>query len=115
MSIAEYQEKIKIWDEETFGVKKDHSPTVAIRVLEEVIELCQCHDIDIETMLKVIDQVYSKPVGEISQEVAGILVSLLNYSNHAGVNAEESLLKELVRIEIDKELIREKNKLKISV
>lgn len=113
-TLEENQREIERWDNDTFGSRTGHAPIVAVRVLEEAFELCQCYpEITPEIIDKVQSQVYNKTVGQKHQEVAGILVSLLNYCNHADINAQESLKNEITRIWKNQDKIREKNKLKI--
>jgi len=50
-----------------------------LRFSEEVIELGQAEGITREQYHALVDQVFDKPVGEVEQEIGGVLVTLGSY------------------------------------
>lgn len=94
------------WAEYTLGkdaVKDKHERSK--RVLEEAIELCQSSNLSVEECHALIDYVYSRPKNEnASQEIAGILVTVLVAAGSHDVLASDVLHNEIKRIH-DPEII----------
>lgn len=72
-----YQERLEEWllecfDESVINNKEERS----YRFLEESLELVQSSNMTKEEALKLVDYVYSRPKGEISQEVGGVMTTL---------------------------------------
>lgn len=87
------------WCAAAFG--KERSSSVkhrAVRLLEEVVEACQCADVEPAMMHKLIDYVYSRPVGTMAQELGGIGITVLALAAAAGLDADEQELIELRRV-----------------
>jgi hypothetical protein len=81
-------------DREVWRTKSERS----MRFLEESFELAQACDLPKEDAQKLLDYVYSRPVGERSQELAGTLVTALLLAEFHGINAAKSLEEELARV-----------------
>ena len=85
----------------------------AMRVLEEALELAQASGITPPEISVIFEHVWSRPAGEVAQEHAGVMVSLL-----ASCTANQILLEEVTATEIDRiwsvplEKILEKQKMK---
>ena len=65
------------WARRSFG--RDHVsniPTRALRHGEEAIEVMQAAAVPKETALKCVETVYSRPVGDLKQEIGGSLLTL---------------------------------------
>jgi hypothetical protein len=71
----------------------------AFRFLEEAIELAQAMGLTVEEVVKQADVVYSKAPGNLSQEIAGTVVTLLALSSSQNVSVSDVTLRELARIE----------------
>jgi len=69
-----------------------------LRFVEEAIELAQAVHLDAATLHRLVDYVYSRPVGEVSQEVAGCLVTLYAAAHSLGVDSDEVFEDEFKRI-----------------
>jgi hypothetical protein len=61
------------WGDKSF----DSLPERGARVGEEGIETMQACGVDRAKAHKIVDMVYDKPVGELRQEVAGVVFTLL--------------------------------------
>jgi hypothetical protein len=75
--VSLFQDRVMAWMRETFStdVCKDDRER-GFRFGEEAIELLQAGGLTREQTLKIVDYVYSRPVGEFKQEVGGTLVTL---------------------------------------
>ncbi len=112
------QDKIFDWCIRTVGeaVARDFKIR-AIRVLEEAIELAQAECVDKATVHAWVDHVYSRPVGEVHQEGAGVAVCLAAWGSAHGVDIDTLAEEELNRVDTPAmiEKIREKQKEKNAV
>ena len=65
------------WGTRSFGEVQMHSPgTRSLRVVEEAIELAQACNVPQETVELCVREVYSKPKGDVNQEVGGVLMTI---------------------------------------
>lgn len=105
-----FQSRVGNWVNETFGteVASDKKERI-IRFLEEATELAQSIGMPKDVVSKIVDYVYSRPVGEIEQEIGGVCVTLAALANAFEISLIKTQEKELERVEaIDKNLIRKK-------
>lgn len=93
-----FQERVRAWVIACFG------DTVLCdtkernwRFLEEALELAQACDCSREDALKLIDYVYGRPVGEKSQEVGGVLLTLSALCSAHGISMDAAGQTELLR------------------
>lgn len=87
------------WGVRCFGVK--HCSSVkqrAVRLLEEAIELYQAAAGDLELAHKLLDYVFSRPVGTIENELGGVGVTTMMLAAAAGLSADECEQKEVRRV-----------------
>ena len=70
------QRSVSTWVISTFGESAMHPTIRAMRFLEEAIELVQACGLTLEEVDRVAGVVYSRPVGEVSQEVGGTRLTL---------------------------------------
>lgn len=68
------------------------------RLLEEVLELLQSNGYDHSRVSTLVDYVYGRPIGEPSQEVGGVMVTLAGYCWIAGLDMHADGERELARI-----------------
>lgn len=93
------QDTIARWIRRVIGDAALENPRErALRVVEEAVELGQSLDLDAAIVHRLVDYVYSRPVGEPSQEIAGTLVTVYGAAAALGVDADDALGRELVRI-----------------
>ena len=88
---------------------------VALRFLEEAIELCQTFDVSYNDVSAVTKHVLSRPVGERQQEVGGVMMTLSFLCEHCGIDLNECSTTELERlflIDKDRFKARQQEKLK---
>ncbi|MFC0679414.1 hypothetical protein ACFFGH_16380 [Lysobacter korlensis] len=69
-----------------------------LRLAEEAIETAQACGCDAAMLHRLIDHVYSKPVGELAQELGGLGVTLLALAEAAGISADDAEQLELARV-----------------
>ncbi len=68
------------------------------RLLEEVLELLQAHGYDKARVPTLVDYVFGRPVGDPTQEVGGVMVTLAGYCWVAGLDMHAAGDAELARI-----------------
>ncbi|WNL48439.1 hypothetical protein RKE25_22175 (plasmid) [Dyella sp. BiH032] len=68
------------------------------RLLEEVLELLQAHGYDRHRVATLVEYVYGRPVGEPSQEMGGVMVTLAAFATVAGLDMDAAGETELARI-----------------
>lgn len=87
------------WVKECFGeVCANDGPERGARVLEEAIELAQAAGLPIEKARHILGHVYSKPLGDLAQEVGGLSITLLAFCAYAQLSADAEEAKELDRV-----------------
>jgi hypothetical protein len=107
------QNAILDWVAQCFGPEWTNKNERSCRFIEEAIELVQACDLPKEMVLKLVDRVYSKPKGDIYQEIGGASVTLMALCEKNGISrycAEED---ELGRcLDADKDKFRAKHQIK---
>ena len=64
------------WALRSFGADHvNNVPVRSLRLAEEAVELAQAAGVTKEKMQALVDVVYSRPVGEIDQEIGGVLMT----------------------------------------
>ncbi|WP_263418702.1 hypothetical protein [Terriglobus albidus] len=87
------------WCRNAFGVEAaTHLPQRGIRLLEESCEAAQAAGVDIFMAHRLVDYVWSRPVGELSQELGGVGVTLLAIAAAAGMSADDCEAREVSRV-----------------
>jgi hypothetical protein len=102
-----FQQNVWTWTQACFGetiardtVERNH------RFLEESLELVQANGCTKEEALMLVDYVFNRPVGEPSQEVGGVMVTLAALCNAAGLDINRASETELTRIWLKLDAIR---------
>ncbi len=93
-----WQRAVRSWVEKVLGTDNMKPRVRALRFAEESIELCQAADMLEEDYIKLVHRVYSKPKGEVQQEVGGVFVTFLAFCSGLEVDAYECLVTEFNRI-----------------
>jgi NTP pyrophosphatase (non-canonical NTP hydrolase) len=88
------------------GVKLD---VRAWRFFEEATELVQAVGTTREDAHRLVDYVFDRPVGEPSQEVGGVMITLAGLCLSAGIDLHDAGETELARVWTKIDLIRAKN------
>lgn len=97
---ASFQGRVAAWMQETFGpeVSADQQER-GFRFGEEAIELLQANGTSKADVLKLVDYVYDRPVGELAQEVGGALVTLAALCQARGLDMMGAANAEQARVE----------------
>lgn len=95
----ERQRSIGEWATAAFGREQSLSiPHRGIRHLEESAELAQSCGVDEAMAHKLVSYVWSRPAGEIAQEMGGVGVTLLALAHAAGLDVDAEELREVQRV-----------------
>ena len=87
------------WAQRAFGVRDVETPAIrALRMVEEAIELCQALDVPKDKVALTVETVYSRPVGQVEQEIGGVLLTMAVLTEVLGKNSDELLERELRRV-----------------
>jgi hypothetical protein len=95
----ERQRAIGYWSEVNFGRAEGSSiPQRGIRHLEEAAEAAHAAGVPLDMAIAMIRYVWSRPKGELAQELGGSAITLLAFAQAAGLSADECEQKELERV-----------------
>lgn len=95
-----FQQSVRIWILQCFGSEiSDHKPERNQRFLEESLELVQSCGMSSHDAHRLVDYVYSRPVGDKTQEVGGTLVTLSALCSAHGIRMAQAATQELTRIQ----------------
>lgn len=93
------QYAVAVWCSAAFGAAHAASvPQRGIRLAEEAIEAAQAAGCSAEMVHKLVDYVFSRPCGELAQELGGVAVTLLALADAAGLSAADEEDREINRI-----------------
>lgn len=87
------------WARRCFGdAHVDNHKVRGIRALEEMIELNQALGVPVELARKTLETVYSRPVGDIEQEIGGVMLTLAVLCDTMDRDPEHMFEQELLRV-----------------
>jgi len=86
------------WCERIGGPEEASTHLRARRFLEEAIELAQACGVTAKEGRHILDYVFTRPVGEVKQEVGGVGTTLMALCNSAHLGMHQCVEDELVRI-----------------
>ena len=92
------QAKVASWAVAAFGTEATSVRQRALRLLEESIEAFQAADGDPQQARALVDFVFSRPVGDVRQEVAQVSVCAMLLAGAAGVSLDAQERAEVARI-----------------
>lgn len=93
------QTSVLRWCAETFGNGIEVTPGVRLmRFIEEATEMAQAFGLSKADVQKVVSYVYARPVGELSQEVGGVAITLMAFVESVGLSLPGCELTEIQRI-----------------
>ena len=98
-SRGERQDLIHSWCVRAFGA--DHAASVpqrAVRMLEEAIEAFQAAGCAEELAHRLVAYVFSRPMGELPQEIGGLGITVLALASAAGCSADAEEIREAHRV-----------------
>lgn len=77
MSIATFQKRATVWIQNCFGDKvADSLEERNFRFLEESLELVQAGGFTKDQVQTVVNYVFNRPVGQTTQEIGGVMITL---------------------------------------
>lgn len=86
MSQSDFQDNCADWVKDTFGEEKAANVQQrSWRFLEEALELGQSVGISKEEAYQLVDYVFGRPIGEVSQELGGTMTTLAALSEALGL------------------------------
>lgn len=87
------------WAIRCFGSEHVYDlPTRSLRVAEEAIELVQAFGISKEKALQLVEMVYARPEGSVTQEIGGVAMTLTVLCAAQGVDLDVMFNYELRRV-----------------
>lgn len=92
------QKDLLDWAIETFGDVAKNIDERAARLVEEAIEIAQAGGVSLATIEKITKHVYSRPAGEIGQEIGGVAFTLATFAERTGFSVSAELQKEWERV-----------------
>lgn len=93
------QAQVSGWARDCFGVEEATSlPQRGLRLVEEAVEAAQACGCDLKQLRLLVTYVYSRPVGELRQEVGGVGVCLLALADAATIDADAAEADEVARV-----------------
>jgi NTP pyrophosphatase (non-canonical NTP hydrolase) len=109
ISKSSFQERVRPWMLECFGpeIANDRVER-GDRFCEEALELLQASGYDRRRVLALVDYVFNRPAGEITQETGGVLVTLAAFCLAHGIDMHAAGETELARIWTKVDVIRAK-------
>jgi hypothetical protein len=100
LDVVTSEARISNWLQSVLGTEvRTNLRERASRIVEEAIELAQVEGVDKEQVQRIVERVYSRPVGVASQEIAGIQVCVLAYTDAADIDLAKVTNDEITRIE----------------
>lgn len=103
------------WAKRVFGSCVLSQKERALRILEEAIEVTQAAGINEDTVRRMVDRVYYRSVGNLREEMGGLLVTALAMCEVLGVDGDELERDEMERVlSLDESFIQEKHKAKVA-
>ena len=106
---ASFQARVDEWIQHCFGpeigadrVERNH------RFIEEALELVQAGGCTASEAHQLVDYVFGRPVGEMRQEVGGVMNTLAAFCSAHGVDLDEAAETELRRVWAKSDQIRAK-------
>ena len=94
------QPRVAAWVREVFtNAEAEDVPERALRMAEEALELAQACNVDAEILHRLVDYVFSRPVGAPEKEIAGTMVTVYALAAALGADAQAEFETELLRIQ----------------
>jgi NTP pyrophosphatase (non-canonical NTP hydrolase) len=109
-SMRDFQSRVLYWMVRCFTRKDAFTPEQrAFRFIEEALELVQAVGTSREDVLRLVDYVYGRPVGNVIQEIGGVMVTVAGLASACSVPLDDCAENELARCGANTEQIRAKD------
>lgn len=80
------QQSVLDWAVRSFGEIARNRDERAARLAEEAIEIAQAEGVPLEVIVRIATRVYSRPAGELWQELGGLGITALAFAENAGLS-----------------------------
>ena len=99
--LRDIQRSVLAWAKAAFpGSEEVTSGVRALRFFEEACELMQVEGMKPSLLKAQIDEVYSRPVGTLHQEIGGVMITLMSYAEVKNEGVLDALDVEIHRINL---------------
>ncbi len=98
MTRDERQRCVKTWMVSTFGENITDGAERGLRILEEASELAQALGVTQDQAVRVLSKTFSRPVGDIAQEIGGVSLTLLALGATLGISVDGCEVAEIERV-----------------
>ncbi len=92
------QKAVLKWAVDSFGPIALNRDERAARLVEEAVEVAQVEGVRAEVVQRILARVYSRPPGELGQEIGGCGITLLALAENAGIDHDTEVLREWRRV-----------------
>lgn len=86
------------WAVNSFGAIALNRDERAARMTEEAIEVAQVEGVPVDVIQRIAARVYSRPVGELGQEIGGLMVGLYALAANSGIDLDAEFRREFDRV-----------------
>jgi NTP pyrophosphatase (non-canonical NTP hydrolase) len=86
------------WAVDSFGEIARNRDERAARLAEEAMEVAQAEGVPLETLKRIADRIYSRPMGELGQEVGGLGITLYALAANCGLDLFDEIEREWKRV-----------------
>lgn len=86
------------WAVDSFGEIARNRDERAARLAEEAMEVAQAEGVPLETLKRIADRIYSRPLGELGQEVGGLGITLYALAANCGLDLFGEIEREWKRV-----------------
>ena len=91
-------EQVLRWAVNTFGLVARNRDERAARLVEEAVEVAQAEGVAIDVLERIVRRVYSRPAGDVAQEIGGLAMTLDACAENIGIDAQQEAWRELGRV-----------------
>lgn len=95
---AEIPFKVLKWAYDSFGEIALNRDERAARMVEEAIEVAQVESVPLEIVQRIAARVYSRPVGNLGQEIGGLMLGLYALAGNTDIDIHAEFEKEFARV-----------------
>lgn len=86
------------WAVRVFGEDAKDRRILALRFLEEALELCQTQGLKPHDLTAVKNRVFERPAGDVKAEIGGVMVTLYCLAGNLGLDVDSCEASEIARV-----------------